>query len=108
MGLCPQGEGIQVAQPLQGLVGWEGGEWARRWGLLSSLHADSLGMLQAGGQAAGRQRAPRDGQAAFGDREGRRQTRQMGARTWGPAAQRRHCRDRPDRGLGQNSRFLRG
>lgn len=52
----------------------EGGERDRQWGLLSSLHADSLGMLQAGRQAAGRQRTPQDGQAAFGDREGRRQT----------------------------------
>lgn len=32
----------------------------------------------------------------------------MGAKTRGPAAQRRHCRDRPDRGPGQDSRFPEG
>lgn len=104
--LCPSGKGSQVTQPLQGLAGLQG------WGpgqegssvLSRSLHADSLGMLQAGGQAAGRQRAPQDGQAALGD--GRVGDRQMGAETWGPAAQKRLCRDRPERSWGQESRPL--
>lgn len=39
---------------------------------------------------------------------GQETDRQMGAKTWGPAAQRRHCRDRPDRGPGQDSRFPEG
>ena len=95
--LCPSGEGSQVTQPLQGPAGLQG--QARPGGRLvlsRSLHADSLGMLQAGGQAAGRQRAPQDGQAALGD--GGVGDRQMGAETWGPAAQKRRCRDRPERG----------
>ena len=67
--LCPSGEGSQVTQPLQGPAGLQGqgpGQVGRLV-LSRSLHADSLGMLQAGRQAAGRQRAPQDGQAALGD-----------------------------------------
>lgn len=64
--------------------------------LSGSLHADGLGMLQAGRQAAGRQRIPQDGHMVLEDgRAGKRQT--DGSQDWGPVAQRRHCRDRPER-----------
>lgn len=61
-----------------GLAGFGGGARPRRGLVLSSsLHADGFSMLQAGRQAAGRQRTAQDRQAALGD--GRAGDRQTGA-----------------------------
>ena len=77
LGLCPPGEGIQVAQPLQGPAG-RGGQGlgqAASLVLSRSLHADSSGMLQAGRQAGSGQAAGTPGRAGgIRGREGRRQT----------------------------------
>lgn len=56
LGLCPQGEGIQVAQPLQGLVGWGG------WGVGQAVGASQQPACGQLGHATGRRAG--SGQAA--------------------------------------------